>query len=290
MGKKASFGEEFSILPVDTLTVRNIWFPVMEKKSYPEANPFALNDKRTFFVSADSYVETPDSKVGYRDILSDSIILLNQLDPFLDRELMNRAVERIGKPLIPTMQGGNNFEVKNWGIESKSDTLVVASHISATKGIYLNYNRGTKGITVNKYELQSVFRHELIHYRDKDKWDNYSKKSKFTYKDHADVYLEQMGYPEFKETSIEFQAQIIGNCILRYWNQAENNNQNYQVLEEGLKKINEFSEQKNLKAKVGIKEVDFYGIPITIAVIITDKKGIKQSFLIKYKNLPTPND
>ena len=288
MGKKVSSGAS----PIDTSTVRNIWFPVMEKKSYPEANPFALNDNRTIFITADSYVETPDGKVGYRDIKSDSIILLNQLNSFIDRELMNRAVERIGKELVPTMEGGNNFEVKNWGIEYKSDTLVVASHVSATKGIYLNTNRGKQGISVNIYELRSAIRHELIHYRDKDKWDDYKETSRFTYKDHADVYLEQMGYPEFKKNSIEYQSTIVGGCILRYWNQAEKRNKNYQILTDGLNDINEYSKQKKLNVEVGIKDKDkdFYGIPQVVTIIITDKKRIKHSFSITYKDIPTPFD
>ena len=119
-----------------------------------------------------------------------------------DRDALIFAVEKIGKSLIPTMQGGNNFEVKNLGLVYDSNTTTIASYKS--DGIYLNLNRGTEGISVNIYVLQSIFRHELIHYRDKDKFGNYPKENgNFTFRDHAEVYWEQMGYPD--STKKDFQ-------------------------------------------------------------------------------------
>lgn len=256
MGKKANFGEEIITFPVDKLAVRNIHFPIMEIKSYPESNPKAFNDNRTFFITAETYIETPDGRVGYRDLMSDSIIYLNQLDTILDRGSLNRAVERIGKALIPTMQGGNNFEVKNWGIQSR-DTLIQAFHDSATKGIYLNPNRGSKGIPGNIYELQSIFRHELIHYRDKDRWNNYNKKtSTFSFKDHADVYWEQMEYPEFKEMPPNSKVSVIIAYIMCHWNHAKKaQNENFADFNEAIENFRrQYGEKLQIEIEVIKKE------------------------------------
>ena len=250
MGKQTTSGGEFPSFPADKLVIRNVWYPVLEIKSYPESNPKALNGERTFFITADSYVETPDGKVGYRDILSDSIIYLNQLDTILDRGSMNRAIERIGKPLIPTMEGGNNFEVKNWGVQSR-DTLIGGFHDPATKGIYLNPNRGSVGINTSIYELRSLLRHELIHYRDNDK---YSKDRKYTFEDHANVYLEQMQYEEFMNTKPEFRAQIIHAYVIRKWNQVKKENpgiENYKKFYDDIKDFNN-NLGKKIKAVISV--------------------------------------
>lgn len=252
MGKKINFEGKYHINQGDVIPGKNIYFPILEIKPYPEFNPKESNGKDTFFITSDSYVETADGKVGYRDVLSDSIIFISQLDSLLDRSSLTNAVERIGKTLIPTMQGGNNFEVKNWGVYSNPDTTVVAAYKPELKGIYLNLNRGSKGISDNIYVLRSTIRHELIHFRDKDKWNNYQKNSKFTFKDHANVYLEQMTYEEFLEAPRDFQAQIIYGYVKRLVIHAKKE-KNYTSLYKDIKEFNEGLGQK-IKAEIKIQK------------------------------------
>jgi hypothetical protein len=287
MAKKIEHG--IRPLPVDSLFVRKPWFPILEIKSYPEANPNALEQGARFFSESD-FVESMDgTEFGYRDPRADSIIPMDRLDPLRDRRALEYALRQVGKriekQMMPAAPGGNNFGVKDWGLKSLSDSMTVAAYNPATQGIYLNTNRGSKKVSFNIYALRSAIGHELIHFIDRDRWDNYSEKGGFTFKDHAEVYLKQMQDPEFARTPLEFQSQAIAGYIVRLWNYIRVKRLEFSRLDEYIREFNE-GIGKKLKAKVYVnKRHPFYKYPEEIKVAITDKKGIIHTYPFQYQHI-----
>ena len=285
MGKKIISGGEY---PTPYRPITNLWepvFPVMIKLPYPDSNPRALIEKGTSFISTDKYLVTMDDKVGYYTASGDSIVYLDQLNPIKDLWLIGQASRMIGESVIPTMEGGNNFEIIKWVAKRASDTTTVASYSSANE-IFLNTNRGTKGITANIYELQSIFRHELIHFieRDKYKSDKNPDGKEFVFKHHADVYFRQMQYEEFKYTSEDFQKDIIVKYVNLLLNQLAQIDQNSTDFKDGIDNFNKII-GKDINATLIISSKrDFYGIP-EIILTLGKKKKI-YTIVYKYQHDP----
>lgn len=59
MGKRF---DEISPARLDNTAVRNIFYPVLEMKPYPDSNPNALIQKGVYFLSADKWLEGSEVK------------------------------------------------------------------------------------------------------------------------------------------------------------------------------------------------------------------------------------
>jgi hypothetical protein len=173
------------------------------------------------------------------------------MDTVLHRQEIAKVVESVGKSLIPSTRGCDaiNFNNLQWGVISDPDNRMKAAYLSGKQGIFLNLNNES-GISINIYELQSTFRHELLHFVDAEKWDHYPKKGRFSYADHADIYLEQMQYPEFLKASVEFQLDIVKNYYLYIWNHFYQNGKNLDRFKNAVDAFNNgIGEKFNMRIK-----------------------------------------
>jgi hypothetical protein len=214
------------------------------------------------------------------------------MDTVLHRQEIAKVVESVGKSLIPSTRGCDAINLNNlqWGVISDPDTLRSAAYLSGKQGIFLNLNKGESGISINIYELQSTFRHELLHFVDAKRWDNYSENSSFSYRNHANIYLEQMKYPEFLKTSVDYQLNVIKSYYLQIWNEYMQRGRNKFLFYVAVERFNE-GIGKEIDAKIlpdGKEDFNKKKTPTDKVTIII--KGKNEPQTVDLYILPHPID
>lgn len=201
-----------------------------------------------------------------------------------DRYIMTELVGIISKDVAHNMPGIDNITFKAWGISSEEDIRIGAQASYKDRGIYLNTNRGQRGMNTKIYELRSTFRHELIHLRD---WDKEVKRHQagypYTFRDHANVYLEQMTYPEFSNAPEGYQQSIIASYVQRLLNQMKEKS-NLDNLNQAIENFNK-TVGKQIGAKLRIVMgglTEMHGV----SEIIVTFNG--KSFPVSYEYISSP--
>jgi len=297
--------------------------PLLVASPTPESNPNALIQKGTYFVNATGWSVDPETDEVYLNVIRNgqevsvpfSELAIKKPVPYATKyahyysEFHDPDVTRLLKAgqivsidlvkevsRVKNVAGSDTIDVKPKyvGLTARKEPDVGA-HATSTKKIYLNLNNNNFPKSV--HVLKSIFRHEVLHLTEEveegkneetGKWER-----KYTFWEHAKVYLEQMKYPEFLECPENFQRSIIkGFCkrlLAHVFKKEDNNSDRFN------KYINEFNQyfgsgRTNSKGEVitvnvqgiGGGETQFFGISHIIVTYNRKKKGERSSFTDRY--------
>jgi len=188
------------------------YVPEMISLPHPQQYPMLKFPEDIYFLIADDYIVDKNNRIYFHDRASKEDVYLSEIDTTNHNQLSK--TEMIYTDLS---KKANHLKTKD-GIR---DTVVYANRIyldfitkdntvafsTAKRDIVFSLNRHGNGLMDNIYEITSTFRHEFIHIRDNHpiKYE----REQIPNLEHAEVYLEQMSYEEFRNSTKEYQANRI---------------------------------------------------------------------------------